>query len=274
MLATSRKAQDIYAQLDQLNSHHHEVEAKLRRLRSDVNLSGVFVRDYLLDIAREHAPRVPRAARRVPRANIATLAELRALRRRTRRADRQPAGAARGLLADVRSAVRLDAGGEDIRSAAFPASRGRAAARRGAGIAQEIEELNNANVAAQRAEVTRRQEAFRRDLHRLLWQTVLLGLAVALMVVVRLRVLEHRSGAGGAEEAEQQMRELSQQLVDTQEEERRNLSRELHDHVGQVLTGLRMELGRIERPTAGDPRVSAAVVGVPEARRRHVPHRA
>jgi signal transduction histidine kinase len=43
------------------------------------------------------------------------------------------------------------------------------------------------------------------------------------------------------------MRELSQQLVNTQEEERKNLSRELHDHVAQVLTGLRMELGRMER---------------------------
>ncbi len=43
------------------------------------------------------------------------------------------------------------------------------------------------------------------------------------------------------------MRELSQQLVATQEEERRHLSRELHDHVGQVLTALRMELGSIDR---------------------------
>jgi signal transduction histidine kinase len=46
------------------------------------------------------------------------------------------------------------------------------------------------------------------------------------------------------------MRELSQQLVNTQEEERKSLSRELHDHVAQVLTGLRMELGRFERIAA------------------------
>jgi signal transduction histidine kinase len=56
------------------------------------------------------------------------------------------------------------------------------------------------------------------------------------------------------------MRRLSQQLVATQEEERKHLSRELHDHVAQVLTGLRMELGRIER-TKGpvDGQVVAAV---------------
>src|SRR6478736_2980131 len=35
MLASSRKAQDIYAQLDKLNTHHRLVEATLRRLRSD-----------------------------------------------------------------------------------------------------------------------------------------------------------------------------------------------------------------------------------------------
>ena len=56
MLASARTAQDIYAQLDQLNSHHRRVEENLRRLRSDLNLSGIFVRDYLLDVARERAP--------------------------------------------------------------------------------------------------------------------------------------------------------------------------------------------------------------------------
>jgi signal transduction histidine kinase len=65
------------------------------------------------------------------------------------------------------------------------------------------------------------------------------------IVAFRLRVLERRST-----EAQHQMRELSQQLVNTQEEERKNLSRELHDHIAQVLTGLRMELGRIERASA------------------------
>ncbi len=108
------------------------------------------------------------------------------------------------------------------------------------GIAQEIEELNNANLSAQRAEVTRRQAAFDADLRQLLWRTVLLGLVVAVIAVWRLRVLERQSRdqQSVAETAERQLRRLSQQLVATQEEERRNLSRELHDHVAQVLTAL------------------------------------
>jgi len=88
--------------------------------------------------------------------------------------------------------------------------------------------------------------------------------------VIRLRVLERRSEdqRSIAEEAERQMRALSQQLVATQEEERKHLSRELHDHVGQVLTALRMELGRIERlrpPDAG-LRTDELVAAVGECR--------
>jgi hypothetical protein len=55
MLTASRRAEVIYVQLDQLNTRRHDVDTKLRRLRSDVNLSGIFVRDYLLDVAREGA---------------------------------------------------------------------------------------------------------------------------------------------------------------------------------------------------------------------------
>jgi signal transduction histidine kinase len=76
-------------------------------------------------------------------------------------------------------------------------------------------------------------------------------------------VLERRSEdqKRRAQEAEGHMRELSQQLVAAQEEERRKLSRELHDHVGQMLTALRMELGRIDRLRGGaaDNRVSLAL---------------
>jgi signal transduction histidine kinase len=43
------------------------------------------------------------------------------------------------------------------------------------------------------------------------------------------------------------MRGLSHRLVQAQEEERRTLSRELHDEVGQILTALRMELGNLEQ---------------------------
>ena len=245
MLASSRKAEDIYAQLDELNRHHRRVEESLRRLRSDVNLSGIFVRDYLLDVARERAPEYREQLAEFRRSTMGTAAELRTLIA----GDEQIESLQAKLddywqtfdpLFDWTPAEKI------VRSAGF--LRREVVPRREAAlaIAGEIEELNNTNLATQREEVSRRHASFRADLHRLLWQTVLIGILVAVVVVLRLRVLEHRSA-----EAESQMRELSQQLVNTQEEERKNLSRELHDHVAQVLTGLRMELGRIERTSAG-----------------------
>jgi signal transduction histidine kinase len=262
MLTSSRKAQEIYSELDQLNTHHHEVDTKLRRLRSDVNLSGIFVRDYLLDVAREHAVEYRERLAEFRETNRMTVAELRVL-------DAAHSESINNLEAQLDDYWKTfeplfdwTASEKIFRSASF--LRNEVVPRREAilAIAEEIEELNNANAAAQRAEVTHRQTEFRAAQYRLLWQTVLLGVGVALIAVFRLRLLEQRSDdqRSVAEDAERQMRELSQRLVQIQEDERKNLSRELHDHIAQVLTALRMELGRIERMRAvGDAPLSAAV---------------
>jgi signal transduction histidine kinase len=248
----SRRAQEIFTQLDQVNAHHQEVETKLRQLRADVHLSGIYVRDYLLDTVRERAPEYRERLTAFRETNRVTLTELREIARR------------HGENEDriVSLEAKLDdywAGFEPlfdwtivekiVQSAGF--LRREVLPRREAvlAIAQEIEELNNTNLAAQRAEVTRQTTAFSDELYTLLWRSVLLGLLLAIPAVIRLRVLERRSEVqkAVAQDAEHQMRQLSQQLVATQEEERRKLSRELHDHVGQMLTALRMELGRIDR---------------------------
>ena len=263
VMSASNKAEAIYTRLDRLNAHHREVEAKLRRLRSDVHLSGIFVRDYLLDTEREHAPEYQQAISEFRTANLATLTELRALSPGDD--DQQMAGLQaqldaywRGLepLIDWSIAEKITQSASFLRREVIP--------RRGAvlSIVQEIEELNNANLSDQGAEVTRQQTALRNELWTLLWRSLVLGLVLAVLVAIRLRILERRSEVQKlvAQQAEQHLRELSQQLVAAQEEERRKLSRELHDHVGQMLTALRMELGRIDRlgATAG-PRLSQAV---------------
>lgn len=263
MLAASRKAQAIYVQLDRLNTHHHEVDTKLRRLRSDVNLSGIFVRDYLLDISRERAPEYRDRLAEFRTTNMATVAELRAQVELDQEQILKLEGSldqywqAFDPLFDWTATEKIFRSANFLRQEVVPRREAALA------IAKQIEELNNANLAEQRAEVTRNEAAFRRDFRWLLWQSLLLGLLVAITVVLRLRVVERRSDEQRmfAQDAERQMRRLSQQLVAAQEEERKLLSRELHDHVGQVLTGLRMELGRIER-TKGvlDGQVVAAVM--------------
>lgn len=262
---TSRKAEEIYAQLDQLNTHHRDVESTLRRLRADVYLSSIFIRDYLLDTDREEAPGYRQRLTELRQKHSVSVKELRAL---------LPASAAPrmdnldGRLDDYWQAFeplfewsayeKLMRSGRFLRREVLP--------RREAvlAITNDIEQLNNTNLATQRAEVTRRLVTFREDLHRRLWRTLLLGLLVAFVAVVRLRMLERRSERQRehAEQAEHEMRLLSQQLVAAQEEERKKLTRELHDHVGQMLTALRMEIGRADRArgTAGsDTQLSHAI---------------
>lgn len=265
VLTATRKAQDIYARMDAVNQHYHHVESKLRRLRSDVHLSGIFVRDYLLDPARERDPEYRARLADFRQRNMATFADLRALTEDRGENDRR--------LASLQS--QLDAYWQTLdplfdwtpnekltRSAAF--LRTEVLPKREAimSIALEIERFNDATMGAQHADVASQQASFRSDLHDLLWWSLLLGVVVAITAVIRLRILERRSEEQRviAEEAERQMRELSQQLVATQEEERKKLSRELHDEVGQLLTGLRLELGHVERArTLGEDSVAAAV---------------
>ena len=265
VLATTNRAQEIYNQLDQLNSHHRDVEAKLRLLRADVHLSGIFIRDYLLDTDRSRGRDYRDQLADFRRRNVTTVSELRGLMGRQPGYEERIASletrlddywAAFDPLFDWSPTEKILLSAGFLRREVLP--------RREAvlGIAKEIEELNNANHATQRAEVSLRYAAFRSDQHKLLWGSLLLGLVVAVTAVIRLRVLERQSEAERdvSAAAERQMRELSQQLVATQEEERKKLSRELHDHVGQMLTALRMELGRIDRlRSPGDTQLAGAV---------------
>ncbi|HEX7829970.1 MAG TPA: sensor histidine kinase [Thermoanaerobaculia bacterium] len=267
---TSRKAEEIYAQLDQLNSHHHDVEATLRRLRSDVHLSSIYIRDYLLDADQEDAAEY--------RQNLTTLRQKQAASVKRLRTLVPPEAGPRVDVLEKRidehwqafePLFEWSAYEKVMRSGRF--LRREVLPRREAvlSIATDIEQLNNTNLATQRAEVTRRLATFRADLHRRLWRTLLLGFVVAFVAVVRLRMLERRSERQRehAERAEHEMRLLSQQLVATQEEERKKLTRELHDHVGQMLTALRMEIGRADRARGSSGSDTQLAHAIAEAKR-------
>jgi signal transduction histidine kinase len=89
-----------------------------------------------------------------------------------------------------------------------------------------------------------------------IWETLLtalvLGAIIAGASVFRISSLEKESAVHrkASQAAEVRLRHLSQQLVSSQEQERKSLSRELHDEIGQLLTALRMELGNLERARA------------------------
>jgi signal transduction histidine kinase len=119
-------------------------------------------------------------------------------------------------------------------------------------VTEELGELNEENFEARRRELSRAVENLQNDIWETMLTALCLGAIIAGASVFRISGLEKESAEyqKATKQAEQRLRQLSQQLVSSQEQERKSLSRELHDEIGQLLTALRMELGNVERSHA------------------------
>jgi signal transduction histidine kinase len=116
-------------------------------------------------------------------------------------------------------------------------------------ITEELGKLNEENFESRRRDLSQSVVNLQNDIWETLLTALLLGVVIAGASVFRISSLEKESAAHqrSSELAEVRLRHLSQQLVSSQEQERKALSRELHDEIGQLLTALRMELGNLER---------------------------
>lgn len=110
-------------------------------------------------------------------------------------------------------------------------------------IADEIEKLNSDALVSQKQQIEAAENVFRQTLLSISTIGVLFGIAVAAVTAIYIRRLELQS-----DEAHSELRRLSQHVVRVQEYERKSISRELHDEIGQMLTGLRMELANLDGP--------------------------
>jgi signal transduction histidine kinase len=121
-------------------------------------------------------------------------------------------------------------------------------------LAGRIDALNQAKLAREEQEVENQQMTLRRFAIAATLILLFLELAIALFSTAYMARLDRISEAERqrAETAESELRRLSNQLVRVQEEERKTISRELHDEVGQILTGLRMELGTLSAADSDD----------------------
>src|ERR1700733_2436321 len=120
-------------------------------------------------------------------------------------------------------------------------------------IAKELGTLNEENFDSRRRALSQSVVNLQNDIWETMLTALVLGAIIAGTSVFRISSLEKESAAHqkASELAEERLRHLSQKLVASQEQERKALSRELHDEIGQLLTALRMELGNLERGRAG-----------------------
>ena len=81
-------------------------------------------------------------------------------------------------------------------------------------------------------------------------------------------VTERRGLEAEREAARRQNTDLVRQMMSLQEHERRRIARDIHDDLGQLITGLRLKLEWLAGIVAGDPPLRASVDGVQQVAER------
>jgi signal transduction histidine kinase len=220
----------------------------LEQIRSDLYLSGTYVRDYLLE------PESPKAE--THRVNLLkTRASMEAaLGRYQTLLNAEQLGPFRTLMHALRdywslldpiftwdASQRRDHGYAFLRDEVFP--------RRMAmlGIADQIAGINRSQLDAGKHDVIQMFAQSRRRSIITIGLTMAVGLLLAVFSVRKMVRLELEAAQRYEEtaSARAELKQLSARLVEVQENDRRALSRELHDEVGQALTGVRVELANL-----------------------------
>jgi signal transduction histidine kinase len=125
------------------------------------------------------------------------------------------------------------------------------------GISEEVQTLNRNNFLQHQAEVNGIYRTAQEQLFTRFGLALAASLGIALLAIVYAGRLEkglRRQSARDLQNAADLQR-LSGKLINAQEEERRNIARELHDEIGQVLTAIKVELAVADQAitTAGGP---------------------
>jgi signal transduction histidine kinase len=239
----------VYGEVALIQHRLRDERNLIDRVRSELFLTAILVRDYLLESSLEAA--------------IADRATLESLRSSIEGAlgdlERTGSEEQRSQITELRTAITSYWESTDPVfdwTAPQKAALARSFLRRSVvpqreAVLHAIERLGelNAQQGLQRQQqVLETEHELKSDLRRIAGYALLLGAIVAAASIYRTRSLEAVTAAHllQIESSAQELRRLTQTLSGAQEEERRSISRELHDQVGQMLTALGMELGNLE----------------------------
>jgi signal transduction histidine kinase len=246
-VASIQETRRIHAEILAVEDNYRHIEGLVEAIRADTSRMAVLRRDRLLDSSGTPTDYVGRLAGLRSKTEI-NLGELRDLRpqRDSKVFDRLESALRAYLSAVTLEFEQAPAKGSKLE---FADEGWGSTSMTIFAIAEELGMLNEENFEFRRRALNQSVEHLQNDIWETMLTALVLGALIAGASVFRISALEKETAAQQkiTGEAEERLRHLSQQLVSSQEQERKSLSRELHDEIGQLLTALRMELGNLER---------------------------
>jgi signal transduction histidine kinase len=249
-IEAARRADRIFQELASIQDLYRRCSTILTDAQTDLNRSGILIRDYLLDRDQSAVSEYRRRLRDL-RANLeSSVAKLEAI---SPPRDGPALVQLRGELQAYWDALEpvFDWTPEQKGAISVTFLRKEVIPRRTAllSMTRKFDTLNAGSLAEEQERIATSRAAYRRYLAWIQVISLCLAIATAVVSIRRISILEQRTDAEmkRTEEAERQLRWLSQKLVQTQEDERKAISRELHDEVGQLLTAIRMVFGNLDR---------------------------
>ena len=239
---------EIKVREERIRQDYLSRDGVLRKLRSTIYTSGTHVRDFLLDSSDTRATE-DRRQFLASRGQIESeIAEYQTLIRPTEREPfRELSQGLTAYLNAIAPVLNWTASERRARASAFMQDELLPRRMSALSLADRIQQITESQLEASSAAVSVLLSSFRMKLFVLLVLTVLGGIVLAGVAMWRLLRLEHESQLRFTEvvSTQQELKRLSAELVSAQESERRRISRELHDEVGQVLSAIMLGLGNL-----------------------------
>jgi signal transduction histidine kinase len=240
---------------EQVRKDYVERDRALEKLRSNIYLSGTYVRDFLFDsgetMAAGHRAQFANARDQILTA-LADYARL--LRDDERPAYRQMSNEIVDYMVTLSPALDWNAGERNDKGRRF--IDGQLLPRRVLAIAltDRIQQLSERQLELSSQAIGEMFSSFRVKFVILLVLTAILGIGLAGVTLWRLLNLETESDLRFRDVliAQEELKRLSSELLSAQEGERRRISRELHDEVGQVLSAMMLGLGNLQSSLKND----------------------
>ena len=234
---------------ERVRGDYVERDRALEKLRANIYLSGTYARDFLLDATEpmkaDHKAQFAHAKDQA----LGALADYERLLRPDERSTYQQVNKdIAGYLRTLSAALDWTADQQRDRTRSFIENRllpGRMAA---IGLTDRIQQLSERQLELGSQAISELFSSFRVKLVSLLVLTAILGIGLAGMTMWRLLKAENESARRFQDvlSVQHELKRLSAELLSAQESERRRISRELHDEVGQVLSAMMLALGNLQ----------------------------